>query len=116
MSGRVSQSKATEEHAKLTAARSEARRLAALLEAAVTKRNGAYFSAKVTRNAKQDYQFEVESNGDVWQGVLADVIEAANSLEERYPANEPTDSEAEAKRLGNAARIHAARAKKAAAK
>jgi len=101
---------------RLRDSRAEAKRLAGLLESAMAKRAGGYFSAKVTRNAKQDYQFEVEANGETWQGVLADVIEAANAMEQRFPASEPDDAAEAAKRLGNVARIQAARAKKAEAK
>lgn len=107
----------TDLNTRLRDSRAEAKRLAALLQASVARRSaGGYFSAKVTRNAKQDYQFEVEANGETWQGVLADVIEAANAMEERFPASEPDDAVEAAKRLGNVARIHAARAKKAEAK
>ena len=67
----------------------------------------------LTLNAKGDVQINVAAKGPDVSEVGAAVEAEFDRLRAKYPRSEPTDAEQAAKKLGGAARIHAARARKA---
>ena len=85
----------------------------ALMQALSRTPRGPEYAGKLTLNAKGDVQIEWEAKGDNAVYVLDALKDGFDVLMQKYPRPEPTDADKAAKELGNAARIHAARAKKA---
>jgi hypothetical protein len=82
------------------------------LQAAQRQPVQAEHSLDLTRNAKGDIQIALTVRGADLDQVEAEAVASFDRLCDRYPRAESTDAEEQAKRLGNAARIHAARARK----
>ena len=74
-------------------------------------------SVEISRNAKGDTQWTIKAEtheGETLTEAAARAQTLHDDLATAYPRSEPSDADEKAKQLGNAARIHASRARKAA--